>query len=126
MVKTVLLIGLGGFAGSVSRFYLQEWFVRFGESKIPWGTFTANILGSFIIGIVYAFVEKQGYLSHEIRLLLAVGFCGGFTTFSSFAAENYNLLRTADFVPFAFYTMLSILSGLIMVWLGIHLIKIIT
>lgn len=123
MLKTVLLIGTGGFIGSVSRFLVQEWFVQVSDSKIPWGTFTANILGSLIIGIIYAIVQKQGFLSHEIKLLIAVGFCGGFTTFSSFAAENLNLLKDGAYLPFAFYTLLSVASGLLMVWVGMSLVK---
>jgi CrcB protein len=123
MLKTILLIGTGGFFGSIARFLVQDWFVQLTDSKIPWGTFTANILGSMIIGIVYAIVARQGYFSSELKLLVAVGFCGGFTTFSSFAVENLNLLREGAFFPFAAYTLLSVASGLLMVWVGMSLVK---
>ncbi|MBI9067818.1 MAG: fluoride efflux transporter CrcB [Salinivirgaceae bacterium] len=123
MIKTILLIGSGGFVGSVLRYFVQQWFVQLSDSKIPWGTFTANILGSLIIGIIYAFVEKQGYFSQELRLLFAVGFCGGFTTFSSFAAENFQLIKYGDFLSFAIYTSISVISGLLAVWAGMMVVK---
>lgn len=123
MVKVLFLVGAGGFFGSICRFLVQEWFVRNAASGFPWGTFTANVLGSLLIGIVYALVDKQGAFSQEIRLLFAVGFCGGFTTFSSFAMEKFNMIKAGEILPVFIYLGLSIFAGLFMVWLGIALVK---
>lgn len=121
MIKILLLVGTGGFMGSICRYLVQEWFVKATSSSFPWGTFVANILGSLIIGLVYTLVEKQGVFSQEIRLLLAVGFCGGFTTFSSFAMENFTMLQLGSLLPFFAYLALSVIAGLFMVWAGITL-----
>jgi len=123
MAKVILLVGSGGFLGSVLRFFVQEWFIKTSGSNFPWGTLVANVLGSFIIGVVYAIVDKQGIFSQEIRLLLAVGFCGGFTTFSSFAMENFNMLKPGDLLPSLMYVGLSVIAGLFMVWLGVTVTK---
>lgn len=123
MTKILLLVGTGGFLGSISRYLVQDWFVRTTNTTIPWGTFVANVVGSLIIGIIYALVEKQGAFSQEIRLLFAVGFCGGFTTFSSFAMEKFTMLRSGELLPLFTYLSLSIITGLFMVWLGVSLVK---
>ncbi|MDA3883876.1 MAG: fluoride efflux transporter CrcB [Bacteroidales bacterium] len=123
MIQSLLLVGTGGFIGSILRYLVQQWFMQNSTTSIPWGTFAVNIIGSFIFGIIYAFADKHAVFSQEIRLLFAIGFCGGFTTFSSFAAENMNLLTNQDYFSFALYTGLSILSGLIMVWMGINIVK---
>lgn len=126
MVKMLFLVGAGGFFGSICRFLVQDWFVKNVSIGFPWGTFTANIIGSLIIGIIYTIVDKQGIFSQEIRLLFAVGFCGGFTTFSSFAMEKFGMLQRAEFLPFFAYMAISVIAGLFMVWVGIYLGRIIT
>lgn len=123
MAKILLLVGTGGFLGSICRYLVQDWFVRSTQSTFPWGTFAANILGSLLIGIIYAIVDKQGVFSQEIRLLFAVGFCGGFTTFSSFAMEKFTMLRSGELLPLFAYLSISIIGGLFMVWLGISFVK---
>lgn len=123
MTKILLLVGTGGFLGSISRYLVQDWFVRTTDSTLPWGTFVANITGSLLIGIIYALVEKQGVFSQEIRLLFAVGFCGGFTTFSSFAMEKFTMLRSGEILALFAYLGLSIFTGLLMVWIGVNLVK---
>ena len=83
MVRNLLLVALGGGLGSVCRYLVS----RMVESSFPWGTFAVNILGSLLIGLLVALVGK-GIVSNEIKLLLVTGFCGGFTTFSTFANES--------------------------------------
>ena len=88
MIKTLLLVGTGGFLGSVSRFlasrYMQENF----PTAFPFGTFFVNVAGCFLIGLIYGFSERSALLTPGWKMFLAVGFCGGFTTFSTFANEN--------------------------------------
>jgi CrcB protein len=124
MFKSLLLVGTGGFLGSISRFlaskYLQENF----SSAFPFGTFFVNITGCFLIGLIYGFSEKSSSLTIGWKLFLAVGFCGGFTTFSTFANENLALLRDSEFFNFFLYTGSSVFLGIAATILGVLLTKI--
>jgi len=124
MLKILLIIGTGSVLGGVSRFltsrYIQNNFI----SAFPYGTFVVNILGCFLIGLIYGLSEKGNIISAEWRMFLTVGFCGGFTTFSTFANENISLLRDGDFFYFALYTGLSVFLGLMAVYFGNLIIKI--
>ncbi|MDA3816750.1 MAG: fluoride efflux transporter CrcB [Prolixibacteraceae bacterium] len=125
MWRTILIVGTGGFLGSVSRYLGQVGVEKVMHSSFPWGTFAVNILGSFIIGMVYAFAEKGNLLSAEWRLFLAVGFCGGFTTFSSFAYNNLTLLKDQAIGMFLLNTLGSVTLGIFMVYAGIVVVRLI-
>lgn len=113
----ILMVGLGGFAGSICRYLLGLWLKPVGES-FPVGTFSANILGCLIIGVAMAsFAKNQGDTS-TYQLLIATGFCGGFTTFSSFSLENLQLLQNGHLGTFALYAIGSLVLGLLAVALG--------
>jgi CrcB protein len=122
-MKTVLIVFLGSGIGGVTRYVVQN--VAAGSSPFifPVGTFTVNIAGCFLIGLFYALGERGNLLSPEWRMALTTGFCGGFTTFSTFAFENMNLLRSGDYIYFVLYIFLSILLGIAGVFLGIALVK---
>lgn len=122
MLKHAIIIFLGGGLGSVLRFLITKILNQDGFS-IPFGTFTVNILGSLVIGFVLGLASRTEILSSNLVLFLAVGFCGGFTTFSSFAIENQVLLRSGDYVNFFFYIFGSILLGILAVILGLYLSK---
>ena len=100
MIKNILLVGLGGGVGSIGRYLLQKWVYSLYPHPFPWGTLLVNVSGCFIIGLLYAMAERSSLLNLELRLLLMVGLCGGFTTFSTFAFENVILLRAGDFTYF--------------------------
>lgn len=123
MIRNILLIGLGGGVGSVARYFCQRWFNEAYPHPFPWGTFVVNLVGCFLIGVIYAASEKTTTLSPQIRLLLITGFCGGFTTFSTFAFENMNLLRSGDMTYFFLYTVGSIVLGVGGVFAGMTLMK---
>ena len=123
MFRSVLIVGLGGFIGSVSRYLSQLFVEKLIHTTFPAGTFVVNILGSLIIGMVYALAEKGNMLNAEWRLFLAVGFCGGFTTFSSFAYNNLNLLKDQAIGQLLFNIFGSITLGVFAVYLGIILIR---
>jgi CrcB protein len=118
MLKQLLLIGLGGFVGSVARFLVSQLNTRIDWFSIPLGTLTVNVLGSLFIGFLIGLSERSPILTVEWRMFLMVGLCGGFTTFSSFTGENLMLLRNGQIFPLLLYTALSILLGFTAVYLG--------
>ena len=122
MIKQFFLVFIGGGLGSVLRFIIGKW-LNNTENGIPYGTFAANILGSFLIGLILGYAAKNNNLSESQTLLLATGFCGGFTTFSTFAYENHMLLKSGDFSSFAIYTIASFIVGFLAVFTGMYLVK---
>lgn len=121
-MKQVLLVFVGGGIGSVARYLLGK-LLNSPSDGIPYGTFVANILGSLIIGIILGLAARNETLSQSQTLLLATGFCGGFTTFSTFAYENHLFLKSGDFTSFAFYTVASFVLAFLAVFGGIYLSK---
>lgn len=122
MIKAILLVGSGGFLGSVLRYLLSKYIESTWLSSFPFGTFGVNIIGCLIIGLIYGLSIKN-IASGEIRLLLATGFCGGFTTFSSFSYEFLTLLQDGQLWYAFLYSFCSLLAGLLAVWIGLTLIK---
>tara|TARA_R110002050_G_scaffold247035_1_gene384841 strand:+ start:527 stop:892 length:366 start_codon:yes stop_codon:yes gene_type:complete len=121
-LKQIILVFLGGGFGSALRFIISKW-LNNTETGIPYGTFAANIVGSLLIGIILGLAAKNETLSQSQTLLLATGFCGGFTTFSTFAYENHVFLKSGDFMSFAIYTIASFVVGFLAVFLGMFLVK---
>lgn len=125
MIKVLLIVGTGGFLGSISRYLVQQMMQEKFDTNFPIGTLTVNILGSFIIGLIYALSEKGDILSPEWRLFLAVGLCGGFTTFSSLAYESFQMIKLEEFIFVALYMGLSLFLGLIATYMGVLTLKLI-
>ena len=121
-MKQALLVFIGGGFGSVARFLLSK-VLNSSSNGIPYGTFLANILGSLFIGLILGLAVKNDALTQNHTLLLATGFCGGFTTFSTFAYENHVFLKSGDFMNFALYTIGSFVVGFLAVFLGMYLVK---
>jgi len=118
MFKTILIIGSGGFIGSVARYYVSRLNLHVDFFSIPVGTLLVNVLGCFVIGFLTGIADKSAILTVEWRMFLMVGICGGFTTFSSFANENLMLLHNGLMLSILLYTGLSILLGFTAVYLG--------
>jgi CrcB protein len=125
MVNNILLVGLGGGAGSILRYLCQRWINETYQHNFPLATFLVNISGCLLIGILYAFAERSQVLTPQVRLLLVTGFCGGFTTFSTFAFENMTLLRSGDYLYFILYAIGSVVAGILAVFLGAFIIKLV-
>lgn len=121
-MKQLLLVFVGGGFGSVLRYALGK-YLNSPNDGIPYGTFAANILGSLLIGIILGIAVKNNTLTSNQTLLLATGFCGGFTTFSTFAYENHVFLKAGDFTSFALYTIGSFIVGFLAVFFGLFLAK---
>lgn len=114
-MKDLLMVGIGGFAGSVLRYKIGILITSKTSSGFPWGTFGVNLVGAFLIGLLIASAVK----SQEVMMLLLVtGFCGGFTTFSTFALENLRLLQSGEWMLFLSYIILSIVCGIGLCFIG--------
>lgn len=116
-MMNVLYVALGGAVGSSARYLLSKWIDGPAGAWIPYGTFTCNVVGCLLIGILAALMSKST-LPIELKLLLMTGFCGGFTTFSTFAYDSLTMMRTQDWLGFIAYVTLSLWIGIAAVWLG--------
>jgi len=123
MLRTIFIVGTGGFIGSVMRYLVQIFVEKGMSSSFPMGTLVANIAGSFIIGVVFALSEKGNFMSAEWRIFLTVGICGGFTTFSSFAYNNFIMIEEKSFVQLLYNVGGSLFMGIMAVYLGIILVR---
>ncbi len=123
-MKNVFLVGIGGFIGSIARYLVSIIMSKFFfMPTFPIGTFIVNIVGSLIIGIIYALYSKGEFLTTEWRLFLATGFCGGFTTFSSFSYEGIYLIQQGEFFNLALYVFSSIIIGFASAYLGVIIVR---
>lgn len=118
MIKNLLIIGSGGFVGSIARYLVSMLNLNVSFHSIPIGTLTVNVTGSLIIGALTGIADRSIILTPEWRLFFMVGLCGGFTTFSAFAAENLMLMHNGEGLSVLFYTGLSIFLGFLAVYLG--------
>ncbi len=121
-MKQIALVFISGGLGSILRFIISKSLNGYFQ-KFFLGTFLVNILGCLLIGLILGVSFKHNYLSQNQTLLLATGFCGGFTTFSSFAFENHTLLKTGEFYGFALYLGLSVVLGIAAVSFGLWISK---
>ena len=123
MDRSVLLVGLGGFVGSVARYLVAVLFAGYISSVFPFATLAVNIVGCFLIGVLFAISDKGNILSPEWRILLTTGFCGGFTTFSTFSYESLRLMQDGEFFYLAAYVLVSVVVGLAATYIGVAVIR---
>lgn len=123
MIKNLLLIGLGGGLGSMARYGCQRWLGTNVPHVFPWGTFAVNIMGCFLIGLIWGWSLRSAGMQEGWRLFLMTGLCGGFTTFSAFTLEGIGLLKEQKFGIFFAYIAGSVLLGLLATFAGIRLFR---
>ena len=124
MLKLMLVAGAGGFFGTCLRYLsgkLFHWLPP--ASAFPWSTLTVNVVGSLLIGIFYGLADRHNMLTPAMNVFLITGFCGGLTTFSSFADDLFLQLQGREFLHFALYLVGSLALGLMMVWVGRMLVR---
>ena len=122
-MQLVLLIGLGGFLGTIARYLSSLAISKAFPESFPYSTFIVNLIGCFVIGLIFGWFEKNPSGSNDWRLILTAGFCGGFTTFSAFSIENIQLLREGHYLMAILYIFSSILVGLLLTFSGMFIVK---
>ena len=121
MWRNILLVGAGSFVGGALR-YMVPLLMKY-SGGFPWATFTVNLLGCLIIGLLWGVFSRFSNASQHLVLFLTVGFCGGFTTFSTFSKESVMLLQSGHYFMLALYVLGSVLIGLGLVAAGYSLTK---
>ncbi|HEX9825160.1 MAG TPA: fluoride efflux transporter CrcB [Flavobacteriaceae bacterium] len=121
-MKLILAIGTGSFIGGTIRYLFSQFIQTKFLSTFPFGTLGVNILGCFLIGLVFG-LSDRGNISQEWRLFLATGVMGGFTTFSAFSNDTVNMIRDGQFIHASAYVISSVLLGLAATFIGISIIK---
>jgi fluoride exporter len=123
-IRAPIAISLGAIAGALSRYYITVWFAqRFGTS-FPYGTFFINLTGCLVMGFFMTLaVERIGTISPEVRLLVATGFLGAYTTFSTYGLESMGLWRDRSFTAFSFYWAGSAIFGVLLLQVGAFLAR---
>jgi len=118
-MTNILLVGVGGFIGSVMRYLIGGYVQQTARSvSFPFGTLAVNLIGCFVIGFFSQLAENRGVLTSESRALIFMGLLGGFTTFSSFGNETLNLARDGQMLGALANIGLNVIVGLFAVWLG--------
>ena len=125
VLKQLILVFLGGGFGSLARYLLIK-IMPNENSTFPWGTLTVNLLGCFLIGFIMRYALRFSIESRsDLIIFFGIGICGGFTTFSAFAFENYSLFKSENYFIPSIYIFASVFFGIIMVYLGFLFEKII-
>jgi CrcB protein len=117
-VPRSVLVALGGLVGSIARYWLSGAVQGLTGHVFPSGTLAVNVVGSFVIGLVMALSLERGLLNDEWRILLTTGFCGGFTTMSTFSYETLALLRAGESLLALWNAGASFVACLAAAWLG--------
>lgn len=123
MIRNIIYIAAGGAVGGVCRYLLSIWINSQFKTLFPWGTFLVNFLACFLLGLFYGIASRYENFPASVVLLLTTGFCGGFSTFSAFAYENMQLIKSGAGIYAFAYTALSIVIGVAAVFLGFQIIK---
>ena len=123
MLKSILLVGIGSFFGGALRYAVSLIMKNITVQTFPWATLSVNLIGCFLLGLIFALFGKFSSVNSTMCLLLTTGFCGGFTTFSTFANESLQMLQSGNFLGFVVYVLASLILGIALVALGYYLVR---
>jgi len=123
ILTKIIIVGAGSSLGGMARYLVSRAMQSLCHAAFPWGTLLVNILGCFIIGLVYGLIDKDFQMSEGMKLFITVGFCGGFTTFSTFMHENFTLFNSSKYVALALYTASSIVTGFAAIYFAYRLVR---
>ncbi len=119
MMRTLLFVGGGSFLGGIARYLVKVGCGKlFPAATLPLGTIVANVAGCFLIGLFYGIASRHTTMSQDMLMFLTVGFCGGFTTFSTFMNENMSMIQGGELFNSLLYAVLSLVLGLAFLYLG--------
>ena len=113
------MVGLGGFLGSIARFWLGAYITYRMGARFPYGTFVINITGSFLIGLIVTLIAEHAQWSPNLLYFIPIGFIGAYTTFSTFELEAFRSVRGGDVLLALLYVLTSVTVGFVAVWLGV-------
>ncbi len=119
-MQPILIVFLGGGLGSVVRFLLSKWISALHTQNFPWGTLTVNVVACLAVGLIVGLADHRQIISPTMRLFWAVGFCGGFSTFSTFSIETLQLMQTGFTTSLLLYIALSLLLCVASTFVGIY------
>ena len=123
MIKSLLAVGIGSFVGGVVRYAISLFMKGVCTQGFPWATLIVNLLGCFLIGVIFALFGKYSLTNGVWCVMLTTGFCGGFTTFSAFANEGLQMLQNGNLMAFVCYLSASLCLGLLFVAFGYWVVK---
>ena len=123
MLKAIILVGIGGGTGSILRYLTSHLVTRYFDKPFPLPTFVVNMLGCFAMGFLLGLIGRHMPIGNDLKNLLLVGFCGGYTTFSAFAYENTSLLQSHHYFTLISYIVLSVVLGMALLWLGLTITR---
>lgn len=121
MIRDIVIVGIGSGIGGICR-YLISLAMNHAGNGFPWGTFAVNVAGCLLIGILWGVTSRFQNVSPSLSLFLMVGFCGGFTTFSTFSKEGLTMLQANNYILFSIYAIGSVVFGIMAVALGYRII----
>lgn len=122
-IKLMLIAGCGGFIGTCGRFLIGRWCTHLWHGTFPMGTFVVNMAGCFIIGLFFGLLQRNHAISPVESALLFTGFCGGFTTFSTFADDIWVLGNRGEWLTSLGYIIVTVACGVLLTWAGRALVK---